>query len=384
MRFLHTGDLHIGKTMNEFSLQKDQEYILHEILSICKEKKVDAILLAGDIYDRAVPPAEAVELFDSFLSELVAEKLQVLMISGNHDSAQRIAFGEKIFAKQNVHIAAMQDGTCKNIMLTDEYGKIEFTLLPFVKAGMVGAKNMNEAVKIMLTNNREQNQNTSKTSEKHRKVLMTHYFVANAGKEPMLADTESSIYVGGLDIVDASLFAEYDYVALGHIHKPQRLGETNIYYAGTPLAYSFSEVDQEKSVLLVELDEKGTGKVEQIPLKPLHMVRQIKGKLAELIKEDVFLLADREDYIHVILTDQKENIGAMDTIRSVYPNTVMLTMEKDALRRQAETKQALELKEKPAWEIFETFYELVREQELGTEKKQIVKDTFEKVLEEMG
>lgn len=376
MRIIHTGDLHIGKQINEFSMLEDQRYILEQIVDICRKKEADVIILAGDIYDRAMPNADAVEVLDEFLTKIAALGIKVMMISGNHDSAQRLGFGGKIFEKQGIHIQSSQDGEIKKVMLTDKFGPVCFYLLPFVKAGGVGADTMDQAVEIMLTNNEAPDLSL-------RNVLVTHYFVANAGKEPELSDSESGIYVGGLDLVEASRFRDYDYVALGHIHKPQRLGESNIYYAGSPLKYSFSEANQTKSVRFVEFGKKGEMKVEEIPLVPRREMRCIRGKISELMKEEILSLANREDYMQVTLTDTEETVDALSIIRSVYPNTMQLCMLKSG--ENAETyEEALDVTNKPDDVLFREFYELVTGKELSEEKEKIVAETFLQIREELA
>lgn len=376
MRIIHTGDLHIGKQINEFSMLEDQRYILEQIADICREKEADVIILAGDIYDRAMPNADAVEVLDEFLTKIAALGIKVMMISGNHDSAQRLGFGGKIFEKQGIHIQSSQDGKIKKVMLTDEFGSVCFYLLPFVKAGIVGADTMDQAVKMMLTNNESPDLSV-------RNVLVTHYFVANAGKEPELSDSESGIYVGGLDLVEASRFQDYDYVALGHIHKPQRLGESNIYYAGSPLKYSFSEANQTKSVRFVEFGKKGEMTVEEISLVPRREMRCIRGKISELVKEEILSLANREDYMQVTLTDTEETVDALSVIRSVYPNTMQLCMQKSGENAEA-YEEALDVTNKRDDILFREFYELVTGKELSEEKEKVVKETFLQIREELA
>jgi exonuclease SbcD len=377
MRFIHTADLHIGKQVNEFSMLDDQQYILNQIVEICREKKAEAIVLAGDIYDRAMPGADAVEVFDRFLTNLTALGLQVMIISGNHDSAQRLSYGEAIFEKHGVHIGAVQDSSIKKVMLTDEYGEVCFTLLPFVKPAMIGATTMDEAVGTILEHN-------ASPSSAMRNVMVAHYFVANAGCEPELSDSESGIYVGGLDLVNAKHFRDYDYVALGHIHKPQRLLESNIYYAGSPLKYSFLEAAQTKSVRLVELKEKGNVMVEEIKLVPKRELRCIKGRLSELVREDIVSLSDREDYIQVTLTDEEEFVDAFAGLRSVYPNTMQLWLERDIAAKDKAEPESTDVTDKDDETLFKEFYEAVTDRTLSGEKQKIVAEAFCKIREELA
>jgi len=367
MKFLHTGDLHIGKMLNEFSLLADQEYFLKQIITIAKEKKVDAIAIAGDIYDRSIPSTESVSLLNRFLVELFLEKIKVLMISGNHDSSERISFAGDILEKQELYIAGdlyseEADPKPKCITLNDEFGTIDFVLLPFVKPATVGAASSREAVKILL----ERAETTA-----GRKVLVTHFFVTDGDRLPELSDSETSVHVGGLDNVEAALFSGYDYTALGHIHKPQQIGTRPVYYAGTPMKYSFSECFQTKSIQLVTMEEKGKLSVEKIPLRYLHDLRKIKGKLEELIAPEIVAAGDCEDYIQAILTDEEELIDPMGTLRSVYPNVMQILYDKNELS-DSDFASNLTIRKASILELFQEFYEDIRGIELPQDRAVIV------------
>lgn len=371
MKLLHTADLHIGKTMCDFSLYEDQKYILNQILDIAIAEKVDVIVLAGDIYDRSIPSAEAVGLFDSFLTGCVRANITTLVISGNHDSPERLSFGEKLFEKNGLFIAGNFYGKIKKVELKDAYGRVNFYLLPYVRPGQAGAKTEAEAVEFIM-------KNTPPLEESERNVLVTHYFVG--GKEVALetSESETTVYVGGIDMVPLSLFQSYDYVALGHIHKAQKVGEGSIYYSGTPLAYSFSE-SSKKTVQLVELKEKGEMSVKTLPLKPLREVRTIRGNLWELIKEEVAVLADREDYIRAVLTNEEAMMEPMSVLRGVYPNAMEIVLEKKqtAISKRQENSQGREKKE--GIRLFQEFYQTVRQEELDEEKLRIAASIMKEV-----
>lgn len=363
MRFIHTGDLHIGKTVNDFSLLEDQRYVLDQLAEAAVHEKADAVVIAGDIYDRAIPPAEAVILLNDFLTRMVRENIPVLLISGNHDSPERLGFGEDILKEKGIYIAGVYRNQLKKVTFTDEYGEVTFVLMPFIKPAAVGAKTSGQAVEKLLC--------TEKASPM-RQVLVTHYFVTSGGKEPELCEAETTVHVGGLDNVEVSLFAGYDYVALGHIHKPQRIGEGQVYYAGAPLAYSFSEAGQVKYMNLVELKEKGRVTVRQIPVKPLHGMRRIKGRLKDLMAGEVIEAADPLDYIQAQLTDEGELIDPIGTLRNVYPNIMQIILTKNEITNSTEYENAVPEKQIGIPELFESFYEIVRGEKPDKRQKSII------------
>lgn len=362
MKFLHTGDLHIGKTVNEFSMIEDQKYILRQILDMAKAEKADAVVIAGDVYDRPVPSAEAVTLLDDFLTALLGEQIPVIMISGNHDSAERVAFADRILEKQGLYIAGGYDGELKRVLLEDEWGYVDFVCMPFVKPAVASPEDMLAR--------------TPMTLDLHsRHVLVTHYFVTGEnGQEPELSDSENRVNVGGLDNVPASLFAMFDYVALGHIHKRQKIGTGEVWYAGAPLKYSFSEANQEKSINLVTLGEKGNISVEKKKLTPLHEMRVIKGKLEQLIAPEVVQAADFEDYIKAVLTDTEELIDPIGTLRSVYPNVMQIAPDKDGQKEGEEYRPAVFMAQKSTGELFAQFYEMLRGEPMDGKRAKLVEE----------
>lgn len=375
MRFLHTGDLHIGKVVNDFSMIQDQRYILQQITDIAKREKADGLIIAGDIYDRAIPPAEAVLLFNDFLTDMVREEIPVLMVSGNHDSPERVGFAGEILKGQGVYIAGMYEQELMKVTLDDKHGKVTFVLMPFVKPAAVGAGSSSEAVEKML-------KDVEKSGE--RNVLVTHYFVTDNGREPELSDGETTINVGGLDNVEASLFDGFNYTALGHIHRPQKIGKGEVYYGGAPLAYSFSETGQVKYVNIVDLDKEGKAVVRQEALKPLHEMRRIKGRLEELMRPEIVAAADCNDYIQAEITNEEELIDPIGTLRTVYPNIMQIVLAKNEQRMEPEYISRLEEKRKSIPELFKSFYELVREECPDEERMKVIREAAAEAETEGG
>ncbi len=386
MKFVHTGDLHIGKIVNGFSMIEDQRYILKQVYEISRREKADALVLAGDIYDRAIPPADAVVLFNDFLTDMVRAGIPVLMISGNHDSPERLGFADAILEEEGIYIAGVYKEELKKVEIADTYGNVSFVLMPFVKPASVGAKTSGEAVGNMLSmekGGKEDNidkddmdkDNTNKEGEDGiRRVLVTHYFVTDQGREPELSDGETTIHVGGLDNVEASLFDGFDYVALGHIHKPQKIGEREVYYAGAPLAYSFSEAGQEKGINLIEMGKKGEVTMRRIPLKPLHEMRRIRGKLQELMQPEVVGAAQVEDYIRAELTDEEELIDPIGTLRSVYPNVMQILLTKNERKESMDYISRPEEKKKSIPQLFLGFYEMIRGEKPDEGRMKVVEE----------
>lgn len=323
MKLLHIADLHIGKRVNEFNMIEDQRYILNQILRITEETQPDAVLIAGDVYDKCQPSAEAVELLDEFLTLITSRVRKVLMISGNHDSPERLGFGSRILKKNGLHIGGVFEGSLSKVVLKDEYGKVNLYLLPFIKPAMarpyfdIPLETYDSTLRAVLSR--------ESLPAGDRNVLLAHQFVTSGAAEPERSDSES-LSLGGLDNVDVSCFEGFDYVALGHIHGPQKIGRDTVRYAGSPLKYSFSEARHKKSAVLVELGAKGDWDIRLIPLEPLRDMRRIWGPLEQLLK------AGREDggirdYIHATLTDEEEIYDAVGKLRRVYPNLMALEFD---------------------------------------------------------
>lgn len=374
MKFLHTGDLHIGKKIFETSLLEDQQVMLQQIYDIAVEEQVDAVIIAGDVYDRSVPATEAVELLDDFLTKLIERRLPVVMISGNHDSPERVGFADKILERQRLYIAGAYEGSLRKVEFEDAFGKVCVVCLPFVKPAVAEGHNCAEAVEKLL-----ERENIDFTDGK-RYVLVTHYFVTGEnGQAPELSDSETTVDVGGIDNVPADVFGGFDYVALGHIHKYQQIGAGQVYYAGAPMKYSFSEANSTKSVNIVTLGEKGQCQVSRRELKPLREMRCIRGLLQELIRPEIVNAADTsaQDFIQATLTDKEELIDPIGTLRSVYPNTLQILIERNTAPDVERMESRLRGSRRSTEELFADFYEMLTGEGLSERQRQIVREEVE-------
>lgn len=370
MRFLHTSDLHIGKKIFETSLLEEQAFMLKQIYDIAVEENVDVLVIAGDVYDRSVPATEAVALLDEFLTRFCEKKIPVIMISGNHDSPERVGFADKILEKQGIYIAGTYGGRLRRVELKDRSGVVVFVCLPFVKPAVVGASTCAEAAAAILE------QEAIDFEDDKQYVLVTHYFVTGeSGEIPELSEAETGIDVGGIDNVPAGVFAGFDYVALGHIHKAQRVGGSEIYYSGAPMKYSFSEAGSNKYVNVVELEPQGQVRVSKKIIKPLREMRCIKGELTELIREDVVNAPDTDpaDYIQVTLTNREELVDPMGTLRSVYPNVLQILLEKNYSVAQESYESKLTGERKSTEELFGEFYEMLTGSGLTGQQTEVVR-----------
>jgi len=376
MKLLHIADLHIGKRVNEFNMIEDQKYILEQILWITDEEKPDGILIAGDVYDKSQPSAEAVELLDEFLTKLTAFGQPVFMISGNHDSPERLSFGSRIMQKNGLYIAGVFDGVLQKVSLEDEHGIVNIYLLPFLKPVMVKPffegliESYDEAVRAVIS--------TAEINEQERNILLAHQFVVNGTQQPERSESES-LSVGGLDNVDVSAFEAFDYVALGHLHRPQRIGRDTVRYAGSPLKYSFSEARHQKSATLLELGVKGELSIQQLPLIPLHDLREIKGPIAELLRMGREEPESAEDYIHATLTDEEEIYDAIGRLRQVYPNLMVLDFENSRIGQAVFSQIAAssDVAGKSPMDLFAAFYQMQNNNELTPEQVQVMERIFE-------
>ncbi len=375
MKLIHLSDLHLGKRVNEFSMIEDQEYILKEILTIIKEEQPDAVLVAGDVFDRAIPPEEAVTLWDDFLLSLVQKKIPVYAISGNHDSAVRFSTHSALVEAADVHLSPQYDGTVKSYELTDGKVSARLYLLPFVKPVIVRKALENEEIRDYTDACREaiaaMEVNPSKIN-----ILMAHQFVTGAER----CESEE-VSVGGLDNVDVSVFDDFDYVALGHIHGKQWIGRETVRYCGTPLKYSFSEKDHVKAVTVVEIAGKDDISIREIELKPRHDLREIRGTYDELMLKKNYEHTAVDDYIHVILTDENDVIDALAKMRIVYPNIMKLSY--DNLRTQ-NAQQILDISAvegRSPLDLFGEFYEKQNNQAMSEEQQAFVADCIESIWE---
>ena len=377
MKIIHLADLHIGKRVNEFSMIDDQKYILNQILEIIDKEKPDAVIIAGDVYDKQVPSIEAVELLDSFISDISKRKTTTFIISGNHDSAERLAFGSSLMAMGKIYISPVYNGKISKYTLKDDFGSANFYLLPFVKPSHVKRffpdekiESYTDAIKVVIDN--------LKLDTSEINILIAHQFVTGASR------TESEeISVGGLDNVDASVFEDFDYVALGHIHRPQKIGTERIRYCGTPLKYSFSEVNDTKSVSIIEINSKEDFNLRTIPLIPKRDMRKIRGTYEELITKTSYENTNTDDYIHVTLTDEFNVADAIQKLRVIYKN--IMKLEYDNMRTRESRKINLDdmvIENKNPLEIFSEFYKLQNNKEMNDEQKEIIKKIMEEVWEE--
>ncbi|MBP3927836.1 MAG: exonuclease SbcCD subunit D [Clostridium sp.] len=359
MKLIHLSDLHIGKRVNEFSMLEDQKYILAQILTIIDKERPDGVILAGDIYDKPVPPAEAVKVLDDFLTELAKRQLTVFVISGNHDSPERIAFGAQLMSSCGVHVAPVYDGSAKKIVMEDAYGEVHVHLLPFIKSSAVCV-----AIEHMDVDRNQRN------------VLVAHQFVTGAGR----CESEE-ISVGGLDHVDVSLFDDFDYVALGHIHSPQHIGRETVRYCGTPLKYSFSEAEQEKSVTVMELREKGQVEIGKIPLVPLRDMRKLRGTYLEVTALSSYQGTNTEDYVQITLTDEEDIPDGMQKLRVIYPNLMRLEYDNRRTRANREIEGTDAAEQKSELELFEEFYELQNNQPMSRQQRDYVMGLIQSLKE---
>ena len=325
MKFFHLSDLHIGKSVNGFSMIEEQKHVFEQVIGYIKTERPAAVLIAGDVYDRAAPSVEAVRVFDNFLTALASENVAVLIISGNHDSPERISFASRLLSEIRVFFSGVFDSAMQSVKLSDEHGDVTFWLLPFIKPlsvrGLFGGREIescDEAVRAAIE--------AADIDYSARNVLLSHQFYTKAGIEPIRSESELNP-IGGLDAVDSDIIERFDYAALGHLHGKQSAGAVHIRYCGSPIKYSFSECRHDKSITVVDLGEKGDLSITGLPLTPIHDMREIRGELEKLISGDVSALADRDDYLRVTLTDEDEIFDPVGKLRSVYPNLMGLSFD---------------------------------------------------------
>lgn len=377
MKLIHLSDLHLGKRVNDFPMLEDQAYILDRILEIADEERPDAALIAGDVYDKNVPSAEAVALLDDFLVKLADRSLPVLLISGNHDSPERLAFANRLMEGRGVYIAPVYHGEVSPVTLEDDCGPVDFWLLPFLKPAHIrrffpeeGVESYTDAMACAIRH--------MPLDPARRNVLVTHQFVTGAER----CESEE-VSVGGADNVDASVFAPFDYVALGHLHGPQNVGGERIRYCGTPLKYSFSEVGHRKSVTIVELGEKGSLEVRAVPLLPQRDMVELRGSFAQLKSPEFYGQVDRDAYVRVILTDENDIYDAMGQLRPVYPNLMALDYDNLRTRSGAVVLEEADVKRDPL-ELFADFYQQQNHQPMSEEQRRYLTELLETIQEEQA
>ena len=375
MKIIHLSDLHLGKRVNDFSMIEDQRYILNQILVEVEREMPCAVIIAGDVYDKTVPTAEAIELFDSFLTALFRLGTPTFVISGNHDSAERVSFGSRLMEGGGIHISRAYEGVGSPVTITDEHGEVNFYMLPFVKPSQVRrfhegeCESYTDAVKLAI--------DAMKVDKSKRNILVAHQFVTGASR------TESEdISVGGLDNVDSSVFADFDYVALGHIHRPQNCTSEKIRYCGSPLKYSFSEAKDEKSITVIEFEEKGAAKIRLIPLVPKTDMLELRGKYEELMRRDFYEAGGFKDsYVHITLTDEEDVLDAIGKLRTVYKNLMKLDYDNQRTRRSALIEADVAAEKKSPIELFSDLFEMQNNQPMSFEQRSFVTNLIEKIWE---
>lgn len=395
MKIIHTSDWHIGKIVNEFSMLDDQKYILNELLKLVDEEKPEVLIIAGDIYDRSIPPVDGVELLNNILSELVIKKgIKVLAISGNHDSGERVGFANSILEKQGLYIIGRDEELYRKIEIDDKYGKVNFYLVPYKDPSVVRKlldnseiRNHNDAMKAIVENiNKNLNKN-------ERNILITHGYVTmyrEKAKESdknkyeaanlEVSESERPLSIGGTDLIDCNIFNDFDYVALGHLHGRQKVGREEVRYSGSLLKYSFSEVNQKKGVTVFEIDKDKKVILNLKELIPLRDLRVIKGNIDELIENGRNITDGKEDYIQAVLLDSGELINPIEKLRAVYPNVMLITRESKRQYDENNTSAKSGYKNKSEKELFEEFYNSLSNGEFTKEKSKVVDEIINEVL----
>lgn len=376
MKLIHLSDIHLGKRVNEFSMLEDQAHILKKILAVVDEEKPNGVLIAGDVYDKSVPSTEAVQLFDDFLVRLAERKLPVFIISGNHDSPERLSFANRLIDAVGIHLAPVYSGVVEPVTLSDEYGPVNVYMLPFIKPAHVRGffpdteiTGYSDAVAAAIGR-----MNIDKTQ---RNVLITHQFVTGAQR----SDSEE-LSVGGTDNIGAEVFCDFDYVALGHIHGPQNMDSGRIRYCGSPLKYSFSETAQQKSVTVAELKEKGTLEIHTVPLIPRRDMVELKGSYQQLtLREFYENTTYQEDYTHITLTDEEDIPDAVAKLRAVYHNLMKLDYDNTRTRHSAAISGAENVETRSPIDLFAEFYELQNGLPMSAEQTELVASLIEKIWE---
>lgn len=376
MKILHLADLHLGKRVNEFSMLEDQRYILNQILDIVEEEAVEVVMICGDVYDKGIPPVDAIELLDDFLWKLAEKDCRTLMISGNHDSGDRLGFGKHLFQNSNLFIASQFSGEIEKITIPCGNLPVNFYMLPFVKPVIVNqslgihTQSYQECLRYLIEH--------TKIDPEEMNLLMAHQFVTAGKENPELSDSETSS-LGGIDNVDYRIFDPFDYVALGHIHKPQAMGRPQVRYSGSILKYSFSEIRKEKEVVLLHIEENKKMEMSFRKLKPLRDMREIKGTIRQLMEGEI-RLGNQEDYMQVTLTDEEEILDAIGKVRTVFPNVMQICLENRRYARQQQIRaEEQDILHQDPLQLFAEFYKMQNNIELEEEEAEKIKTIFEEV-----
>ncbi len=372
MRFAHISDLHLGRRLGGFSLYEDQKHILSQIKDIAENNRCDGIIIAGDIYDKSSPSSEAVGLFDDFLTELSRTDMQVFIISGNHDSAERVAYGGRIMESANIYISSAFEGSLKKVTVNDDFGELDIYMLPFIKPSYIKhffpddeINDYTDMIKVILKN--------ADIDYSRRNILMLHQFITGA----KTCDSEY-ISVGTLDNIEAAAIEAFDYAALGHIHGAQYIRD-NIRYCGTPLKYSVSEASHEKSVTIVELREKGSVSVDTVPFEPLRDLRELKGSYSYLMDSAFHSSDNNEDYLHVTLTDNEDIPNVLQKLRMVYPNIIQLDYDNKRTQKLSEVRAVRHTDSKTPMELFEGLYSEQNGEQLSEEQRSYMAALIEEI-----
>ena len=380
MKLMHLSDLHLGKLVLEQSMIDDQKYILNQIIDIVKKEKVDIVLIAGDVYDKSIPTIEAVNLFSNFLTKLYKLKVLIFVISGNHDSKDRLSFGNELFVDNGIYIEGIFNGNLRCETINDKYGKLNIYMLPFIKPVEIKRfypdeiiDTYEDAIKCILKH--------SSINKSERNIIMVHQFVTSLGESVIRSDSES-ISLGGIDNIDVNLFKDFDYVAMGHIHGPQKVGRETVRYSGSPLKYSFSEVNQKKSVCIIEFNSKEDINISKIPLIPIKDMRVIKGPFDKLISKEIVNLENKNDYLDVILTDDDYIINAIGKLRKFYPNILKLEYENKISSNEVSDNIDIDKNNMSPIDLFSEFYKMQNGIELSTKKKKIIEEVIKEVNDE--
>lgn len=380
MKLMHLSDLHLGKLVLEQSMIDDQKYILNQIIEIVKKEQVDIVLIAGDVYDKSIPTIEAVNLFSDFLTRLYKLKVLVFVISGNHDSKDRLSFGNELFVDNGIYIEGIFNGNLRCETANDKYGKLNIYMLPFIKPVEIKRfypdeiiDTYEDAIKCILKH--------SSINKNERNIIMVHQFVTSLGEDVIRSDSES-ISLGGIDNIDVTLFKDFDYVAMGHIHGPQKVGRETARYSGSPLKYSFSEVNQKKSVCIIEFNSKEDINISKIPLIPIRDMRVIKGPFDKLISKEIVNLENKNDYLDVILTDDDYIINAIGKLRKFYPNILKLEYENRISSNDVSDNIDIDKSNMSPIDLFSEFYKMQNGIELPAKKKKIIEEVIKEVSDE--
>lgn len=371
MKFIHISDLHLGRKIYEYSMLEEQKHALTQVLTAVEDYRPEGVLIAGDVYDKSIPSIEAMELFEWFLMELVDKHTKVFVISGNHDSVERVSFGADVFKKSGIYIAKAYDGQVPKVELKDEHGIVCIHMIPFVKPAIVkkyheenNVTDYNSALAAVVSH--------IGVDKDIRNIAMVHQFITGATR----SDSEET-FLGGLDNVEYEVFADFDYIALGHIHKPQSMGRKSVRYSGSPVKYSIDEIKQNKSMTLVELKEKGDVVIETIPFVPLKDIRRIEGTYTELTDRSSYIGTKTDDYLHVVLKDEQDVPDAFRKLRVIYPNILKLEYSN---KRTASSRSVVSLdqvKQKGFAEYVRELYEIQNNQEISLEQMKVVEKYWE-------